>query len=229
MGIDLAPSSVWAVLRRHGIDPAPRRSGPTWAEFLRSQATTMLACDFFTVDTVLLRRLYVLFFIELDTRRVYLSGVIANPVGEWVTQQARNLSWDLAQRSRAVKFLIRDRGTKFTASFDEVFRTEGTRVIKTPPRSPRANAIAERFVGTVRRECLDSVLIFGRRHLEQVLAEYVAHYNDHRRTAPGTSGRPRHRDRRQLRSVSRARYSYDGPRSSVASSTSTGSWHDLVG
>jgi putative transposase len=154
----------------------------------------MLACDFFTVDTVLLRRLYVLFFIELDTRRVYLSGVIANPVGEWVTQQARNLSWHLAQRSRAVKFLIRDRDTKFTASFDEVSRTEGTRVIKAPPRSPRANAVAERFVGTVRRECLDRVLIFGRRHLEQVLAEYVAHYNDHRphrardQRAPETSG-----------------------------------------
>jgi putative transposase len=177
-----------------GPSPAPRRSGPTWAEFLRSQATTMLACDFFTVDTVLLRRLYVLFFIEVDTRRVYLSGVTANPVGEWVTQQARNLSWHLAERSRAVKFLIRDRDTKFTASFDEVSRTEGTRVIKTPPRSPRANAVAERFVGTVRRECLDRVLIFGRRHLEQVLAEYVAHYNDHRphrardQRAPETSG-----------------------------------------
>ncbi len=97
MGV--APSSVWAVLRRHGIEPPPRRSGPTWAEFLRSQATTMLACDFFTVDTVLLRRLYVLFFVELDTRRVYLSGVTANPVGDWVTQQARNLSWHFAGRS----------------------------------------------------------------------------------------------------------------------------------
>ncbi len=194
MGVRLAPSSVWAILRRHGMEPAPRRSGPTWSEFLRAQATTMLACDFFTVDTVLLRRLYVLFFIELDTRRVYLSPVSANPVGEWATQQARNLSWHLAERSRAVKFLVRDRDTKFTAGFDEVLRTEGTRVIKTPARSPRANAVAERFVGTVRRECLDRFLIFGRRHLEQVLAEYVAHYNEHRphraldQRAPGTSG-----------------------------------------
>jgi transposase InsO family protein len=140
----------------------------------------MLACDFFTVDTVLLRRVYVLFFIEIDTRRVYLSDVTASPVGEWVTQQARNLSMVLSERSRAIKFLIRDRDTKFTASFDEVFRTEGIRIIKTPVRAPRADAFAERFVGTVRRECLDRFLIFGRRHLESVLAEYVAHDDEHR-------------------------------------------------
>jgi putative transposase len=180
MGVRLAPSSVWEILRRHGIEPTPRRSSPTWAEFLRAQAGTMLACDFFTVDTVLLRRFYVLFFIEVDTRHVYLTGVTANPVGEWVTQQARNLSFDLAGRCRAVKFLIRDRDTKFTASVDEVFRSEGIRIIKTPVRSPRANALAERLVGTIRRECLDQFLIFGRRHLEHVLAEYLAHYNDHR-------------------------------------------------
>jgi len=180
MGFRLAPSSVWAILRRHGMEPAPRRSGPTWSEFLRAQAQTMLACDFFTVDTVLLCRLYVLFFIEIDTRRIYLSGVTAKPVGEWVTQQARNLSSILTERSQAAKFLIRDRDTKFTASFDEVFRSEGIRIIKTPVRAPRANAFAERFVGTARRECLDRILIFGRRHLEQVLAEYIAHYNEHR-------------------------------------------------
>jgi putative transposase len=180
MGVRLAPSSVWAILHRHSIEPAPRRSGPTWAEFLRLQATTMLACDFFTVDTVLLRRLYVLFFIELDTRWVYLSGITSNPVGEWVTQQARNLSFDLAGRAQAAEFLIRDRDTKFTKSFDEVFRTEGIRVIKTPVRAPRANAFAERFVGTVRRECTNRLLIFGRKHLERVLVEYIAHYNDHR-------------------------------------------------
>ena len=180
IGIRLAPSSVWAILRSHGIEPTPRRSGPTWAEFLRAQATTLLACDFFTVDTVLLRRLYVLFFIEIDSRRVHLSGVTANPIGAWVTQQARNLSLVLAERSRAVKFLIRDRDTKFTASFDEVFRAEGIRIIKTPIRAPRANAFAERFVGTVQRECLDTLFILGRRHLEQVLTEYLAHYNHHR-------------------------------------------------
>jgi len=140
----------------------------------------MLACDFFTVDTVVLRRLYVLFFIEIDTRKIYLSGVTASPAGEWVIQQARNLTSNLCERPRAAKFLIRDRDTKFTSSFDAVFRAEGIRVIKTPVRSPRANAFAERFVGTVRRECLDRLLICGRNHLEQVLAEYVTHYNDHR-------------------------------------------------
>jgi putative transposase len=140
----------------------------------------MLACDFFTVDTVLLRRLYPLFFIEIDTRRIFLAGVTANPAGEWVVQQARNLASDLTERSRAVKFLIRDRDTKFSSSFDEVFRTEGIRVIKTPIQAPRANAFAERFVGTVRRECTDRLLVFGRAHLEQVLVEYVTHYNDHR-------------------------------------------------
>ena len=180
MGVRLAPSSVWAVLRRHGIEPSPRRSGPTWAEFLRAQATTMLACDFFTVDTVLLRRLYVLFFIELDSRRVHLSGITARPVGEWVVQQARNLSLTLAERTRPAKFLIRDRDTKFTAGFDDVFCSEGIRVLLTPIRSPRANAFAERFVGTVRRECLDRLLIFHRHQLQSVLVEFVAHYNGHR-------------------------------------------------
>jgi len=180
LGIDLAPTSVWNIFQRHGLDPSPDRTGPTWGEFLRAQATTMLACDFFTVDTVLLRRLYVLFFIELDTRKVFLMGVTANPTGAWVIQQARNLSYELAQRARPVKFLIRDRDTKITTSFDEVFRSEGIRTIRTPIRAPRANAIAERFVGIVRRECLDRMLIFGRRHLEAVVHEYVEHYNGHR-------------------------------------------------
>ena len=180
MGVRLASSSVWAILCRHGIEPTPRRSGPTWLEFLQAQAATMMACDFFTVDTVLLRRLYVLFFIELDTRRVHLSGVTANPTGRWVTQQARNLSFVLAERSRPVKFLIRDRDTKFTVGFDGVFRADGIRIVKTPVRAPRANSVAERFVGSARRECLDRLLILGRRHLEKVLAEYVLHYNGHR-------------------------------------------------
>ena len=140
----------------------------------------MLACDFFTVDTVLLRRLYVLFFIELDTRRVYLTGITASPVGAWVVQQARNLTMVLAERARPIRFLVRDRDAKFTASFDEVFRSEGIRIIRTPVRAPRANAFAERFVGTVRRECLDRMLIFTRRQLEAVLAEYIEHYNGHR-------------------------------------------------
>jgi putative transposase len=180
MGVVLAPSTVWAILRRHGVDPSPMRSGPTWAEFLCSQASSMLACDFFSVDTVLLKRLYVLFFIELDTRRVHVTGVTAHPTSSWVVQQARNLAMALEDRIIPVRFLIRDRDTKFTSSFDEVFLAEGIRIIRTPVRAPRANAFAERFVGTVRRECLDRMLILGRRHLERVLAEYIAHYNDHR-------------------------------------------------
>ncbi len=140
----------------------------------------MLACDFFTVDTVLLKRLYVLFFIELDIRLVYMTGITANPTGPWVTQQARNLSMELAERAHPVKFLIRDRDAKFTSSFDEVFRSDGIRIIRTPVRAPQANAFAERFVGTVRRECLDRILIISRRHLEHVLAEYLVHYNGRR-------------------------------------------------
>jgi putative transposase len=180
MGVVLAPSCVWTILRRYGIDPSPMGSGPTWSEFLSSQASSMLACDFFSVDTVLLKRLYVLFFIELDTRRVYVTGVTTHPIGCWVVQQARNLTMAMEDRAHPVKFVIRDRDAKFTSSFDEVFRAEGIRIIRTPVRVPQANAFAERFVGTVRRECLDRMLIFGRRHLERVLAEYVVHYNEHR-------------------------------------------------
>jgi putative transposase len=180
MGVVLAPSSVWAILRRHDIDPSPMRSSPTWKEFLRSQAASMLACDFFSVDTVLLKRLYVLFFIELDTRKVYFSGVTAHPTGTWVVQQAKNLTMALEDRLSPIKFLIRDRDNKFTSSFDEVFKAEGVRIIRIPVRAPRGNAFAERFVGTVRRECLDRMLILGRRHLEHILADYGVHYNGHR-------------------------------------------------
>jgi transposase InsO family protein len=180
LGIDLAPASVWNILQRHGLDPSPDRTGPAWGQFLKAQATTMLACDFFTVDTVFLRRLYVFFFIELDTRRVFVSGATAHPTGAWVVQQARNLSYEITERAQPVKFLIRDRDTKFTASFDEVFRSEGIRIIRTPIRAPRANAFAERFVGTIRRECLDRMLILGRRHLDAVVHEYVEHYDSHR-------------------------------------------------
>jgi putative transposase len=173
-------SSVWAILKRHDIEPSPRRSGPTWAQFLAAQAKGLIACDFLSVDTVLLRRLYVLFFIHHDTRTVRIAGVTAKPAADWVTQQARNFCMEVAEQANAVKFLIRDRDTKFAGSFDAVFAAEGIRIIKTPVRAPRANAIAERFVGTIRRECLDRMLILGRRHLEAVLGEYTEHYNSHR-------------------------------------------------
>ncbi|MGH9043569.1 MAG: integrase core domain-containing protein, partial [Acidimicrobiales bacterium] len=193
MGVTLAPSSVWEILRRHDIDPSPRRNGPTWAEFLRAQAKGLVACDFFSVDTVLLRRLYVLFFIEMDTRIVHLAGVTANPTCAWVTQQARNFCYELSERATPAKFLIRDRDTKFTASFGAVFASEAIRIIKIPIRAPRANAVAERFVGTVRRECFDQLLALGRHHLGAILAEYLHHYNSHRphrslgQHAPSTS------------------------------------------
>ena len=179
LGIRVSASSIRRILRRHSLGPVPR-GGPTWREFLTAQAHSVLAIDFFTVDTVSLKQLYVLFVIELSTREVHILGVTDHPTGAFVTQVARNLVGDLAERGRSVKFLIRDRDTKFTASFDEVFRSEGIRVIETPIRSPRANAYAERWVRTVRTECLDWLLIVGQGHLERVLREYVRHYNGQR-------------------------------------------------
>jgi putative transposase len=180
LGIALAPSTIWAILRRHGIEPAPRRAELSWSQFLRAQASAIVACDFLTVDTVWLRRLYVLFFIELGNRRVHFGGVTANPHERWVTQQARNLVMTLAEREHPVHFLIRDRDRQFARSFDEVFRTEGMRVIRTPVRAPRAKAHAERWVGSLRRECLDRILVLGRRQLEQVVRTYISHHNEHR-------------------------------------------------
>jgi transposase len=180
LGLQIAPSTVWSLLKRAGIDPAPRRSGPTWRQFLTAQAHSILATDFFCVDTVLLHRLYVLFVVEHATRRVHLLGITANPTGAWVAQQARNLLMDLDDRLAGFAFLIRDRDSKFTGVFDAVFASEGIRILRTPVRAPRANAIAERWIGTVRREILDRMLIVNRRHLETVLAEYLAHFNDHR-------------------------------------------------
>jgi putative transposase len=180
LGYRVGASTVWAILKRAGIDPAPKRSAVTWRQFLRSQAQGILAVDFFSVDTVLLRRLYVLFAIEVGSRRVHLLGVTAHPVGEWVTQQGRNLLMDLGARADRFRFLVRDRDAKFTAVFDAAFAAAGIAVLKTPVRAPRANAYAERWVGPVRRELLDRMLIFGRRHLQSVMTEYVDHYNGHR-------------------------------------------------
>jgi hypothetical protein len=219
MGIVIAPSSVWAILKRHGVEPSPRRSGPTWAEFLAAQAKGLMACDFFHVDTVLLKRLYVLVFIHHETRLVRIAGVTAKPVCDWVTQQARNLSMDLAEQTNAVKFLIRDRDTKFTASFDAVFAAEGASVIKSPVRAPRANAVFERVIGTIRRECLDRMLILGRRHLEAVLAEYIEHYNSHR---PHRSDRPPPAMRRLPATATWTPPGYEEQIVWAASSTSTG-------
>jgi putative transposase len=169
LGMRISATAIRMTLRRHGLDPAPRRMATSWSAFLRQPATGIMAGDFLTVDAVWLRRLYVLCFIELDTRRVHLTGVTANPDGRWVTQQARNLLLVLGERGRQVRFLVQDRDARFCRSFDEVFRSDGGEVLRTPERAPMANAHAERWVRTVRAECLAWLLIVGRGHLEQVL------------------------------------------------------------
>jgi putative transposase len=180
LGHRIGGGTVWTILHRAGVAPAPTRSAVSWRQFLRAQATGVLAVDFFTVDTVLLRRLYVLFVLEVATRRVHVLGVTSHPVGDWVTQQARSLLMGLDDRVGRFRLLLRDRDTKFTAAFDAVFTAEGIRVLRTPVRAPQANAYAERWVGTVRRELLDRMLIVGCRQLVLVLAEYADHYNGHR-------------------------------------------------
>ena len=169
----------------------------------------MLAVDFFTVETISLWRLYVLFFIELGSRRVHLAGCTKNPTGAWVAQQARQFSWTLQEQPGSYRFLIRDRDRKFTRDFDTVFASEGIEIIKTPVRAPRANAIAERFVRTARTECLDWLLIANRRHLERVLRVFVDHYNSHRphralnRKPPNPASRKLHVLHQPARAVER--------------------------
>jgi transposase InsO family protein len=180
LGRRIAPSTVWAILKKAGIDPAPRRSGPTWGEFLRAQSEGILACDFFHAETITLARLYCFAVVEHATRRVHILGVTANPTAGWVAQQARNLMMDLGERAGSFKFLIRDRDSKFTALFDEVFRAEGIRVVRTAAQAPRMNAIMERWVGSVRREILDRILIVNAAHLRKVLTEYKDHFNARR-------------------------------------------------
>jgi putative transposase len=169
--------TVARLLRRHHLPPAPRRGHRSWRQFVRQHADHLLAVDFFVVDTFWLSQLYVLFFIEVGSRRVHLAGCTHHPTGDWVAQQARNVAWKIQEGALSVQFLLRDRDSKFTAAFDEIFRSEGVRILRTPYRSPRANSFAERWVGTVRRECIDHLLIFGRRHLEQILIEFIDHYH----------------------------------------------------
>jgi transposase InsO family protein len=178
LGVRVSATKIRTLLRANGLGPAPRRSGPIWSEFLRTQAQGILAFDFFTVETLSLRTLYVLFAIEVGSRRVHILGVTRSPESAWVTQQARNLV--VGERLEGIRFLIRDRDSKFSGPFDEVFRSEGVRIIETPIRAPRANAFAERWVRTVRTECLDWMLVLGRRHLERLLRAYAAHYNEAR-------------------------------------------------
>jgi putative transposase len=173
LGLAVSATTVRKILRRAGLGPAGERAGLSWRAFLRAQAKSMLAVDFFTVQTVSLQRVYVLFFVELASRRVHLAGCTVNPTGVWVIQQARQITWTLREQPTPLRFLIRDRDSKFTRDLDTVLRSEGIEIIRTPMRAPKANAIAERFVCTVRSECLDWLLIVNRRHL-------VDHYNSHR-------------------------------------------------
>jgi putative transposase len=177
LGATVAASTVYEILRAAGINPAPRRDGPTWRQFLHAQAAGILAVDFLHVDTAALTRLYVLVFIEHGTRRMHLGGVTAHPTGDWTVQQGRNLAMDLGERFGDFRFLIRDRGSNFTASFDAVFQAAGTTILRTAVQAPRMNAICGRLVGTLRRELLDRILILNQAHLRAVLAEYQEHYN----------------------------------------------------
>jgi transposase InsO family protein len=177
LGHPIAASTVWQILHDAGIDPAPRRTGPTWKQFLTTQARGILAADFIHIDTVLLRRVYALIIIEHGTRRAHLAGITAHPDGAWTTQAARNFLMDPGHRADAVQFLIRDRAGQFTDAVDAVFTAEGIHILISPPQAPRANAICERMIGTLRRELLDRLLIINERHLRQVLTEYLHHYN----------------------------------------------------
>jgi hypothetical protein len=178
-GISVSTTSVRTILIRHGLPPAPQRDELSWRNFLRQHAATTLVCDFFTVETAWLKRLYVL-FLSLERRRVEFVGCTPSPTGAWTAQQARNLLMTLDEQEQPLRRLVHDRDAKFSGGFDHVFESEGIAVIRTPVQAPNANAHAERCVGSVRRECLDRLLIFSRRQLEQVLRVYARHYNRHR-------------------------------------------------
>ena len=180
LGYVVSATSIRNLMRKHGVPPSSRRWRMSWREFLRAQASAIVATDYFTVDTWNLKRLYVLFFMELATRRIVCFGVTENPNQEWVSQQARNLTWKLQEQGSQAKFLICDNDRKFPFAFEHVLAGEGLRVIRTPLQAPKANAFAERWVGIARRECLDWLIVGGQRHLGQLLDEYVDHYNNER-------------------------------------------------
>jgi len=178
LGHRIGASTVWKILKDAGTDPAPTRTSTTWSQLLRSQAAA--ACDFASVDTVMLRRFYLLFFIDTTTREVTFAGITANPTAAWTVQAARNLFLGHSEKLANTKALVRDRGSQFTASFDDVFRTEGIKVLTTPVRTPVANAFAERWIGSLRRELLDRTIIWNQRQLQRLVTEYIDHYNRHR-------------------------------------------------
>jgi transposase InsO family protein len=178
LGHRTGASTVWRILKQHDINPAPSRSQVNWIQSLRSQAA--VACDFATIDTAFLRRYYLLFFIDITSREVYFGGITEHPTGAWTTQAARNLFLRHGDRLDGTRALVRDRGSQFVDSFDEIFRTEGLKILKTPVRTPVANTFAERWIGSIRRELLDRTIIWNRQQLERVVVDYIEHYNTHR-------------------------------------------------
>lgn len=181
LDIDISEETIANILARYGILPAPERgSSPSWRHLMSHYKDQLLACDFFTIETLFLQTIYVFFFIEVGTRRVHFAGCTTNPNAAWVTQQARQMVWDLEKRDPGMRFLIRDNDTKFTVAFDTVFRSEGIDIIRMPYRAPNANAFAERWVRTVREECLNKLLIVNQAHLRRVMQEFVAYHNSAR-------------------------------------------------
>ncbi|EFE72216.1 integrase catalytic region [Streptomyces viridosporus ATCC 14672] len=180
LGHSIGATTVWEILTAAGIDPAPRRGGPTWREFLTAQAEGIIACDFVHIDLVDLRRVYALVFLEHGTRRLHIAGVTAHPTGPWTVQQARNPVIELGVRADSLRFLLRDRDAKYTESFDAVFAADDIEVVRTAPRAPRMNAHCERVIGTLRREVLDHLLICSEAHARQALDAYARHYSRHR-------------------------------------------------
>ncbi|MFJ6673379.1 integrase core domain-containing protein [Actinosynnema sp. NPDC091369] len=183
--------TVWQILHDAGIGPAPRRTGPTWRQFLTTQAQGIIAADFLHLDTVLGKRLYALAFLEHDTRRLHITGVTAHPTQAWTTQQARNFTADLGHRTESLRFLLRDHDGKYSQTFDAIFQTDDLHVIKSAPQAPRMNAHCERVIGTLRRELLDHIHITGETHARHVLKTYEHHYNRHRPTRPATNYHPK--------------------------------------
>jgi putative transposase len=178
LGYTISHETVGNILQRYGIPPAPEREpSPSWRHLMTHYKDQLLACDFFTVETLFLQTLYVLVFVEIGTRRVHFAGCTAHPDNAWVTQQARQVMWELEDREPGIRFLIRDNDKKFTDAFDTVFRSEGIDVIPTPYRAPNANAYAERWIRSVREECLDKLLIINQAHLRRVMREYMAVFN----------------------------------------------------
>ncbi|MGK3109782.1 MULTISPECIES: integrase core domain-containing protein [Streptomyces] len=180
LGHPVGSTTVWEILTSAGIDPAPRRGGPTWREFLTAQAEGVIACDFVHIDLADLRRVYALVFPEHGTRRLHVAGVTSHPTGAWTVQQAKNLAVEFGVRVDSLRFLLRDRDARYTESFDAVFTADDIEVVKTAPRAPRMNAHCERVIGTLRREVLDHLLIWNESHARQVLDAYARHYNGHR-------------------------------------------------